>query len=349
MIVEQLPGQDSFSDRIADPERRREVIGATVRAPSWNLTERQLCDLELLLNGGFWPLTGFMNQLDYDSVCRRMRLGNATLWPIPVVLDVTEEAAKALKPGSLLALRDPEGVVLAVLNVEDLYRPDREAEARMVFGTTSREHPGVAFLLERTNPVYVGGTVEGVHLPVHVDFPELRMTPSQVRAAFKKRGWSKVVGFNTRNPMHRVHQELTVRAAGAVGAKILINPVVGMTKPGDVDHYTRVRCYKAIMPSYPPGTAMLSLLPLAMRMGGPREALLHAIIRRNHGVTHLIVGRDHAGPGKDSSGKPFYGPYAAQELVGQHEEELGVQMVLFQEMVYVADLDAYLPDNEVPN
>ncbi len=349
MIVEQLPGQDSFSDRIADPERRREVIGATVRAPSWNLTERQLCDLELLLNGGFWPLTGFMNQLDYDSVCRRMRLGNATLWPIPVVLDVTEEAAKALKPGSLLALRDPEGVVLAVLNVEDLYRPDREAEARMVFGTTSREHPGVAFLLERTNPVYVGGTVEGVHFPVHVDFPELRMTPSQVRAAFEQRGWTKVVAFQTRNPMHRVHQELTVRAAAAVGARLLINPVVGPTKPGDVDHYTRVRCYKALMPRYPAGTAMLALLPLAMRMAGPREAVWHAILRRNFGCTHLIVGRDHAGPGKDQNGQSFYGSYEAQDLLRQFEAEIGIVMVPFPMLVYVQELNAYLPEDQVPN
>ena len=188
MIVEQLPGQDRFNDLIVDRGRRREVIGATLHAPSWDLTDRQLCDLELLLNGGFWPLSGFMNQADYESVCRQMRLPSGTVWPIPVVLDVTEEAARQLGPGSLLALRDPEGVVLAVLHVEDLYRPDREDEARLVFKTSSRDHPGVAFLLDRTNPVYVGGTVEGVHLPAHVDFPELRLTPSQVRTAFKTRG-----------------------------------------------------------------------------------------------------------------------------------------------------------------
>jgi len=348
MIAEQLPGQAGFSDLIADQERRREVIGATVHAPSWDLTERQLCDLELLLNGGFWPLTGFMNRGDYESVCRDMRLQTGVVWPIPVVLDVTEEAAEKLGPGSLLALRDPEGVVLAVLHVEDLYRPDREAEARMVFGTASRDHPGVAFLLDRTNAVYVGGTVEGVHLPIHVDFPELRMTPSQVRAAFKKRGWSKVVGFQTRNPMHRVHQELTVRAAAAVGARLLINPVVGPTTPGDVDHYTRVRCYKALMHRYPADTAMLALLPLAMRMAGPREAVWHAIIRRNFGCTHLIVGRDHAGP-RDRSGRPFYRPYEAQDLLGQFEAEIGIVMVPFPMLVYVRELDAYLPEDQVPN
>ena len=349
MIVERLPGQKSFSDLIADRERRHEISGATVHAPSWELTDRQLCDLELLLNGGFWPLTGFMNQLDYESVCRHMRLRAGAVWPIPVVLDVTEEAAKKLGPGALLALRDAEGVVLAVLHVEDLYRPDREEEAVMVFGTASRDHPGVAFLLDRTNPVYVGGTVEGVHLPVHFDFPDLRMTPSGVRAAFAKLGWSKVVAFQTRNPMHRVHQELTVRAASAVGAKLLINPVVGMTKPGDVDHYTRVRCYKALMHRYPADTAMLALLPLAMRMAGPREAVWHAIIRRNFGCTHLIVGRDHAGPGQDRNGRPFYGPYEAQNLLRQFEAEIGITMVPFPMLVYVKELDAYVPEDRVPD
>jgi sulfate adenylyltransferase len=348
MIVEQLPGQDEFSDLIVDHERRREVIGATLHAPSWDLTERQLCDLELLLNGGFWPLTGFMHQGDYDSVCETMRLQSGTVWPIPVVLDVTEAVAETLGPGSLLALRDPEGVVLAVLHVQDVYRPDREAEAILVYGTRSGDHPGVAFLLDRTNPVYVGGTVEGVHLPVHVDFPDLRLTPSQVRAAFKKRGWSTVVGFQTRNPMHRVHQELTVRAAAAVGARLLINPVVGPTKPGDVDHYTRVRCYQAVMHRYPADTAMLALLPLAMRMAGPREAVWHAIIRRNFGCTHLIVGRDHAGP-KDRNGRPFYGPYEAQDLLRQVEAEIGIVMVPFPMLVYVRELDAYLPEGQVPN
>jgi sulfate adenylyltransferase len=349
MIFEQLPGHERFSDLIANGERLGEVIAATLHAPSWDLTERQFCDLELLLNGGFSPLTGFMNQDDYESVCRRMRLGSGDLWPIPIVLDVTEEAARTLALGSLLALRDPEGVVLAVLHVEDLYRPDLEEEARMVFGTQSRDHPGVAFLLDRTNPVYVGGTVEGVQPPVHLDFPDLRMTPGQVRAAFKQRGWSTVVAFNTRNPMHRVHQELTVRAAAAVGGKLLINPVVGLTKPGDVDHFTRVRCYKALMRRYPADTAMLALLPLAMRMAGPREAVWHALIRRNYGCTHLIVGRDHAGPGKDRNSRPFYGPYEAQELLRQFEAEIGITMVPFPTLVYVKELDAYLPEDQAPH
>jgi sulfate adenylyltransferase len=219
----------------------------------------------------------------------------------------------------------------------------------LVFGTTNREHPGVRHLLERTNPVYVGGVVEGLQLPSHYDFEELRRTPAHVRAEFERRGWSKVVAFQTRNPMHRAHQELTIRAAGAVDAKLLIHPVVGMTKPGDVDHYTRVRCYKALLRRYPPDTAMLSLLPLSMRMAGPREAVWHAIIRRNYGCTHLIVGRDHAGPGAAANGQPFYGPYEAQTLLGQHADEIGITMVPFPMLVYVRDLDDYLPEDRVPN
>ena len=220
---------------------------------------------------------------------------------------------------------------------------------RPCFGIVDPGHPGVDHLLKRSRRFYVAGELEGLQAPAHYDYRELRHTPAELRGrVLAARGWRKIVAFQTRNPLHRAHFELTLRAAMAVEANLLIHPVVGMTKPGDVDHYTRVRCYQAIMPSYPPGTAMLSLLPLAMRMGGPREALLHAIIRRNHGVTHLIVGRDHAGPGKDSAGRPFYGPYDAQEMVSLYEDELGVQMVPFKEMVYVEDRDLYMPDDEVP-
>jgi len=238
--------------------------------------------------------------------------------------------------------------MLAALHVGEVYRPDLRAEAQGVFGTTDHAHPGVAHLLEQTRPNYLAGTIEGIQSPAHYDYPALRYTPAALRAEFTRRGWRQVVAFQTRNPLHRAHHELTLRAAKEVEANLLIHPVVGMTKPGDVDHYTRVRCYQAIMDGYPRNTAMLSLLPLAMRMGGPREAVWHAIIRRNHGVTHLIVGRDHAGPGADSQGQPFYGPYDAQDLVRQHEAELGVTMVPFRQMVYVEHLDSYLPEHEVP-
>ena len=316
--------------------------------PSHDLTPRQLCDLELLISGGFSPLSGFMGREDYERVCKEMRLADGTLWPIPITLDVSEELAKSLSPGSQLALRDEEGVMLASLNVEVVWEPDREAEADAVFGTTNREHPGVAQLCDRTQAYYVGGRVTAIQPVTHYDYKQLRHTPEELRSEFAKLGWTKVVAFQTRNPMHRAHQELTLRAAKEVEANLLIHPVVGLTKPGDVDHYTRVRCYQALLHRYPAQTAMLSLVPLAMRMGGPREAVWHAIIRKNYGCTHLIVGRDHAGPGSDSSGTPFYGPYDAQEMLQQYEAELGVTMVPFKMMVYVEELDSYVPIDEVP-
>jgi len=336
-------------DVVVDDERASELRKASTYWPSWDLTPRHLCDLELLLSGAFSPLRGFLGSADVASVCADMRLSDGTLWPIPVTLDVTDELAAQVGPGASVALRDPEGVMLAALHVEEVYRPDRRAEAQGVFGTTDTAHPGVAHLLERTHPNYLAGTLEGIQLPAHHDYPALRHTPTELRAEFTRRGWRRVVAFQTRNPLHRAHHELTLRAAKEVEANLLIHPVVGMTKPGDVDHYTRVRCYQAIMDGYPHSTAMLSLLPLAMRMGGPREAVLHAIIRRNHGVTHLIVGRDHAGPGADAQGRPFYGPYDAQDLVRKHEAELGVTMVPFRQMVYVEQMDGYLPEDEVPS
>ena len=316
--------------------------------PAWDLTDRQLCDLELLMSGGFSPLKGFITRQDYDSVCREMRLCDGTLWPIPITLDVDEQTAKELKPGSTLALRDPEGVTLAALHVEETWQPDLDQEAKLVYGTTDPAHPGVDYLLNRNNKWYVGGALEGFQPIHHYDFKHLRLPPAELRQRFAESGWRRVVAFQTRNPLHRAHQELTFRAAKELEANLLIHPVVGMTKPGDIDHFTRVRCYQAVLKHYPYNTTMLSLLPLAMRMAGPREALLHAIIRKNHGCTHLIVGRDHAGPGSDSKGKPFYGPYEAQEMMLQYQEELGIQMVPFKMMVYVKDRDEYLPEDEVP-
>lgn len=315
--------------------------------PGIDLDARQLCDLELLLNGAFSPLEGFLAQADYTRVVEESRLADGTLWPIPISLDVSEAFAERLVPGSEVALRDSQGVPLAVLEVEDIYRPDREHEALKVFGTTDRAHPGVADLLDRYRPLNLGGRVRGIQAPAHYDFTALRDTPRSLRAWFASQGWQRIVAFQTRNPMHRAHRELTLRAAQQVGAKLLVQPSVGRTKPGDVDHYTRVRCYQALLPQYPADSARLSLLPLAMRMGGPREALWHAIIRKNYGASHFIVGRDHAGPGNDSNGKPFYGPFDAQQLLEKHQDELGIRIVPFSAMVYVANRDAYLPSNEV--
>jgi sulfate adenylyltransferase len=334
---------------IATEERGTELKSHSREWPSWDLTGRQLCDLELLLSGGFSPLRGFMTKADYEGVCHNMRLASGVLWPMPITLDVTEEFAKKLTPGtSKVALRDPEGVMVAVLHVEEVWQPDRQAEAKAVFGTASAVHPGVDYLLNRGNAWYVGGKLEGVQDPSHYDFKTIRQTPAELRAEFARMGWRRVVAFQTRNPMHRAHVELTFRAARMVEANLLIHPSVGMTKPGDVDYFTRVRCYQLLLSKYPAGTAKLSLLPLAMRMGGPREAIWHALIRKNHGVTHFIVGRDHAGPGKDSDGKNFYGPYEAQEEFKKHEKDIGVTMVPFSMMVYLEEQDTYVPDNEVP-
>ncbi len=342
------PHGDKLINLVVEQERSEELKGLSRDWPSWDLTPRQICDLELLANGGFSPLEGFLCRNDYESVCEKMRLADGTIWPVPIMLDVTEELAKNLGEGSILTLRDAEGVMLAALNVEQIWQPDLMHEAQQVFGTTNSEHPGVAYLQHSTNPWYVGGKLEVLQLPHHYDFVEFRLTPSQLREKFTTFGWHHIVAFQTRNPMHRAHQEITFRAAKEIEANLLIHPVVGMTKPGDVDHYTRVRCYMSILKHYPHHTAMMSLLPLAMRMGGPREAVWHAIIRKNFGCTHLIVGRDHAGPGSDSSGQPFYGPYDAQELLQSHEQELGIKMVPFKMMAYVADLDEYMLIDEVP-
>jgi sulfate adenylyltransferase len=315
--------------------------------PALDLNTRQLCDLELLLNGAFSPLEGFLGERDYRRVLEELRLADGTLWPIPITLDVSEAFAAQLAPGAEVVLRDTQGVPLAVLELADIYRPDREHEALQVFGTIDRTHPGVAELLERTQPVYLGGRLRGIHAPAHYDFAELRDSPRTLRAWFEANGWRRIVAFQTRNPMHRAHRELTLRAAQKVGAKLLIQPSVGRTKPGDVDHYTRVRCYRALLPQYPGDSAKLSLLPLAMRMGGPREAIWHAIIRKNYGATHFIVGRDHAGPGSDANGKPFYGPFEAQHLLERYQDELGIQVVAFPAMVYAANRDAYVPTTEV--
>jgi len=344
------PHGGELADLIATPERIAELKAHSREWPSWDLTPRQICDLELLISGGFSPLRGFMTPADYEGVCHNMRLSSGVLWPMPITLDVKEDFAKSLTPGSSkVALRDAEGVMLAVLHVEAVWQPDRKAEAQSVFGTTSAVHPGVDYLLNKGNSWYVGGRLEGVQAPSHYDFRTLRLTPAELRAEFARLGWRRVVAFQTRNPMHRAHVELTFRAAKQVEANLLLHPSVGMTKPGDVDYFTRVRCYQLLLSKFPAGSVKLSMLPLAMRMGGPREAIWHALIRKNHGVTHFIVGRDHAGPGKDSDGKNFYGPYDAQELFKKHEADIGVTMVPFNMMVYLEDKDQYVPDNEVTN
>ena len=330
------------------PDERKEVLrDLSLHIPSIALSESQMCDLELLMNGAFSPLKGFLSQTDYASVLDRMRLQDGTLWPMPVCLDVTEVEASRLEAGQSVALRDPEGFMLAVMNVEEVWPVDKEAEAQAVYGTTDVAHPGVDYLFNRTGSHYVGGTVEGVNMPLHFDFKHLRLTPLEVRTLCAKLGWRRMVGFQTRNPLHRAQFEMTLRAMRETKANLLLQPVVGRTRPGDIDYYTRVRCYQAAGRHYAPNMVLLSLLPLAMRMAGPREALWHALIRKNYGCTHFIVGRDHAGPGCDGKGRPFYGPYAAQELLARHQDEIGIRIVPFEEMVYLPRQDRYVPCGDV--
>jgi sulfate adenylyltransferase len=332
---------------LIDPARREALRAEAVHLSSWDLHPRQVWDLELLLNGAFTPLRGYMGEPDYESVRDKMRLADGSLFSIPVTLDVSQALADRIETNGRIALRHPEGMVLAILTVTDRFSPDRTAEAEAVMGTSNPEHPGADRLMNRSEPVYLGGPVEGIELPPHHTFAHLRHTPAELRAEFARRGWNRVVAFQTRNPMHRAHVELTRRAAAQVDARVLVHPVVGMTSPGDVDYFSRVRCYEAVLAGYPPDAAMLSLLPLAMRMAGPREALWHALIRRNYGCTHLIVGRDHAGP-RDSQGNAFYAPYAARDLALAHAGELGIGIVPFDEMVYLPERGEYVQSGEVP-
>ncbi|MCD6045838.1 MAG: adenylyltransferase [Gammaproteobacteria bacterium] len=314
----------------------------------WLLTSRQLCDLELLLNGGFAPLTGFLAQADYNNIIKNNRLADGSLWPMPITLDVDAAFAESLSAGETIGLHGEDNTLLAHLTVAEVWCPDKNAEAQAVFGSDDIAHPGIHYLLKQAKPYYVGGTVTQVALPKHYDFTALRHTPQQLKQGFAQNGWRNIIAFQTRNPLHRAHVEMTLRALHEVeDSYLLLHPVVGMTKPGDIDHYTRVRCYQSVLPYYPQGRAALSLLPLAMRMAGPKEALWHALIRKNYGATHFIVGRDHAGPGQNSLGKPFYDVYAAQTLVKNHEKEIGLQVLTFSEMVYAKEKQIYVLATEL--
>lgn len=327
------------------PERSK-LWEEALSYPRLTLTERQLCDLEMLITGAFSPLTGFMTEEEYTSVRDTMRLPSGTLWPMPIVLDVAENHPYSI--GTKLLLVDIYGNPLAVLDTSSIYTPNKEEEAQKVFGTTDELHFGVKYLNKKTKPVYLGGKVTGLALSQKHDFKELRATPQELRNWFKENGWEKIIAFQTRNPMHRAHFEIVRRALQEHDANLLIHPAVGLTKDGDIDYTTRVKIYKIISENYLPKNSKVSLLPIAMRMGGPREALWHAIIRKNHGATHFIVGRDHAGPGKNKEGKDFYRPYDAQNLAKQYAEELGLTIVDPKEMVYVEEHKTYFPSHEIP-
>jgi sulfate adenylyltransferase len=329
---------------VVSAEEREELLAEASHLPSIQISMRSLCDLELLATGGFSPLTGFMGRADYERVLEEMRLADGTLWPIPVTLPVEQSHFGSDR----IVLRDVHNNPLAIMEVSEIYRWDAEREALAVAGTTDPRHPLVAEMA-RWGTFYAAGRLRVFNLPRYYDFTDLRRTPAEVRRLLQAMGRPNVVAFQTRNPMHRIHEELTKRAAAQIDGSLLIHPVVGMTKPGDVDHFTRVRSYRLLVDKYyDPGRTLLSLLPLAMRMAGPREAVWHAIIRRNYGANHFIVGRDHAGPGNDSNGKPFYEPYAAQELLAHHAAEIGVKMIPFTELVYLKREGRYVPIDEVP-
>jgi sulfate adenylyltransferase len=342
------PYGEKLVDLLVPYERLEEVKEYAGRLPSLQLSERALCDLELLATGGFSPLDRFMGAEDHQRVLDEMRLSNGYIFPIPVTLSVDADAHDLLHLDRDIALRNAKNELLAVMTVEEVYPWDLSEVAEKVFGTQDLRHPLVAEM-HRWGKLNISGRLQVLQLPRHYDFLELRLTPAQTRARLEEFSHSNVVAFQTRNPLHRVHEELTKRATQEVNGTLLLHPVVGMTKPGDVDHYTRVRTYKALASNhYDPDRILLSLLPLAMRMAGPREALWHALIRRNYGANHLIVGRDHASPGSDSSGKPFYGPYDAQELVEAHREELGVGVVQFKELLYLPEEDRYEEVARIP-
>ena len=324
---------------MVEEKERQELIARSSRLPSVQISARAMCDLELLATGAFSPLDRFMGKADYERVLTEMRLTDGTLFPIPVTLPVDESALPSW--GEQITLSDARNNTIAVMQIEEVYHWDPQREARLVLGTTDPRHPLISEM-GQWGKVYVSGELKVVDLPKNHDFKDLRLTPSEVRARLESMGNHNVIAFQTRNPMHRIHEELTKRAAEEVNGSLLVHPVVGMTKPGDVDHYTRVRVYRALIENYyDQNRTLLSLLSLAMRMAGPREALWHALIRRNYGANHFIIGRDHAGPGDDSHGRPFYGPYEAQMMLTQYGDELGVRPVEFKGMVYLADEDRY--------
>jgi len=341
------PYGGSLVNLLVNPQDLEDRKAYASTLPSIQLSQRAICDLELLATGGFSPLDRFMGQADYQRVLDEMRLADGTLFPMPITLPV--EPNEYIQIGKDIALRDPKNNLLAIMTIEEIYEWNRDEMALKAFGTLDIRHPMVVEMA-RWGKVNISGPLEVLQLPHYYDFQELRLTPAQTRERLEAFGYPNVVAFQTRNPLHRVHEELTKRAAAEVDGVLLLHPSVGMTKPGDVDHYTRVRTYKALVNNhYEPGRVLLALLPLAMRMAGPREALWHAIIRRNHGVNHFIVGRDHASPGIDSTGKPFYGPYDAQELVEKHSAEIGVKPVPFHEFVYLPDEDRYEQVSKISN
>ena len=344
-----IPPHDStLVDLLATDERSAEIREQSRDWPSVDLGPRQLCDLELMLNGGYSPLQGYMGSADHEEVCATSHLANGVLWPLPVTLDVAKDTAESLSPGGFLALRDSEGVMLAALSVDEIWRPDRAAEVRALFGTDDASHPAVKQHLHRAREYAVAGKVEGIQLPVHYDYRELRLTPRELRRKFSRLGWRKVIAFQTHRTVHRAQLAMMTEAAGVAGANLLLHPVVGLDQPGDADHYTRIRCYQELLPHFAAFMAHLNLCPIAPRGGGPREAVLQAIVHKNYGCTHLLVDFDGSGAVLDAPGSPSYAADEAGDLMSNSADELGVEWIPAKEMVYLEDRRRFVAPEDVP-
>lgn len=332
---------DNLVQLIVDEQRAAVLKGLSMHLPSITLNDHQLCDIELLATGAFSPLRGFMTRPDYEAVLDRMQLQDGTPWPIPICLGISEKQQRVLEAGQSLAIRDPEGFLLAVMHIEEIWHINKDREAETSLGTTDRFHPRVNYLYTKEGEYYAGGKLEVLSLPLHYDFRQLRLTPHEVRTLYQKLGWKRIVGFQTRHPVHRAQFEIMLQAMRQARANLLLLPIVGLTLPDDLDYYTRVRCYQEVLRYYPPNTTLLSLLPLSMRMAGPREALMHAIIARNYGCTHFVVGHNHANPGTDGQGNTFYCDRHTADIVREWSDRIGIEILVFEEMVYLPFEDEY--------
>lgn len=340
------PHGDEIKKLLASSEEKGKLHAQAVKSPAINLNQKQIFDLELLLNGAFSPICSFMVKKDYDSVLSDLCLSDGTFWPIPITLSVPESFFKTYKDHQKIAIRDPEGAILAILELEDIWKPDLHLESHEVYGTLDTAHPGVAALLEQEGSYYIGGKLKGISLPSHYDFKTLRLSPEELRSFFQRAGWHRVIAFQTRKPIHNGHQALTINAVNMHKAFVLLHPIVGYTGPSDIDYFARVRCYKTLHKIYPQGVAQLNLLPYAMRLAGPREALLHAIIHKNYGCTHMIVNPHHADPFITANQKPFYPRFSAWNTCKKYEKECGITMIRGDNMGYLEDHAEYVPYNE---
>jgi sulfate adenylyltransferase len=319
-LVEPYGG--TLVDRVAKAGAALKLAADAATAPKIALSERSLCDVICIATGAYSPLEGFMGSADYGSVIDNMRLANGMVWPIPIVLPIEESLANRLKPGDIASLVDASFNMVATIEVSEIYHADHARETLKVYGTVDREHPGVAAVLDAP-PHYCAGKITLISMP-KPDYPEHALSPAQTRAKFAELGWRTVVGFQTRNPVHRAHEYLQKVALESVDG-LLLHPLVGKTKGDDVPADVRMQCYKVLLEKYYPlGRTVLGVFPAAMRYAGPREAVLHAIARKNYGVSHFIVGRDHAGVGT------YYGTFDAQRIFDDIEGELGITIMRFE-------------------